>query len=123
MILGALASATSMGLLATGGGATRPGRLPAGDGDGRGRIQPAVPQRLEVITGAAPAHHRGGVLSALYLLAYLSMGSVALVLGAVATARGLALAVDLGAGVIAGLSLGTLALAALMRGIVSRSSH
>ena len=77
---------------------------------------------LQVITGAAPAHHRGGVLSAIYLLAYLSLGSVALVLGVVATARGLGLAVDLGAGVIAGLSLATLVLAALMRGVASRSS-
>jgi hypothetical protein len=52
------------------------------------------------------------VLSALYLLAYLSLGAVALVLGAVATARGLDLAVDLGAGAIAALSLATLILAA-----------
>jgi predicted MFS family arabinose efflux permease len=77
---------------------------------------------LEVINAAAPARHRGGVLSALYLLAYLSMGTVALVLGAVATARGLDLAVDLGAGAIAGLSLATLVLAASMRGLSPRSS-
>jgi hypothetical protein len=67
---------------------------------------------LELINRAAPTHHRGGVLSALYLLAYLSLGAVALVLGAVATAGGLDLAVDLGAGAIAALSLATLILAA-----------
>ena len=33
---------------------------------------------LEVINAAVPAHHRGGVLSALYLLAYLSLAAVAL---------------------------------------------
>jgi hypothetical protein len=63
-----------------------------------------------VINGAAPAERRGGVLSALYLLAYLSMGASALVLGAVATARGLDLAVDFGTGAIAALSLATIAL-------------
>ena len=70
---------------------------------------------LEVVNAAAPDRHRGGVLSALYLLAYLSLGSVALMLGAVATARGLGLAVDLGAGAIAVLSLATLVLALTLR--------
>ncbi len=55
---------------------------------------------LEMINAAAPAQRRGGVLSALYLLAYLSLGVVALVLGAVATRFGLMLAIDLGAGAI-----------------------
>jgi predicted MFS family arabinose efflux permease len=59
---------------------------------------------LETINRAGPAEHRGGVLSALYLLAYLSLGVVALVLGVVATDWGLGLAIDLGAGVIALLS-------------------
>jgi hypothetical protein len=66
-----------------------------------------------MINAAAPAERRGGVLSALYLLAYLSMGAVAAELGAVATARGLAAAVDLGTAVIAVLSLATLLLAGL----------
>jgi hypothetical protein len=57
---------------------------------------------------AAPAERRGGVLSALYLLAYLAMGSTALLLGAVATAHGLGVAVDLGAVFIGALSLLTL---------------
>jgi hypothetical protein len=70
---------------------------------------------LQVINAAAPASQRGGALSALYLLAYLSMGLVAIILGIVATGWGLRLAVDLGAGVIALLSLSTLALASAMR--------
>jgi hypothetical protein len=47
---------------------------------------------LQLINATVDLHHRGGVLSALYLIGYLSMGVVALVLGIVATARGLALA-------------------------------
>ena len=64
---------------------------------------------------------RGGVLSAVYLLSYLSMGVTAVVLGAVATASSLGLAVDLGAGVIAVLSLATLLLAASGRGLARHS--
>ena len=70
---------------------------------------------LEVINAAALPQARGGVLSALYLLAYLSMGAVAVVLGAVATARGLEVAIDLGAGVIAGFSVATLVCAMSLR--------
>jgi predicted MFS family arabinose efflux permease len=66
---------------------------------------------LQVISAAAPTHHRGGVLSALYLLGYLSMGALALLLGAVATMRGLSLAVDLGATAIILMNVATLALA------------
>ncbi len=44
---------------------------------------------LQVISAAAPVNHRGGILSALYLLGYLSMGTLALVLGAIATTGGL----------------------------------
>jgi hypothetical protein len=68
-----------------------------------------------LINGAVPAQHRGGVLSALYLFAYLSLGAVALVLGVVATQRGLGLAVDLGAAVIALLSLATIGLLAIQQ--------
>jgi MFS family permease len=68
---------------------------------------------LETINSAAPAEHRGGVLSAIYLLAYVSLGAVSLLLGAVATAHGLGFAVDLGAGVIALFSMITVALVAM----------
>jgi hypothetical protein len=67
---------------------------------------------LALINGAVPAQHRGGVLSALYLFAYLSLGVVAFVLGVVATQRGLGRAVDLGAAVITLFSLATIGLLA-----------
>jgi MFS family permease len=65
---------------------------------------------LEVINAAAHADHRAGILSGVYLFAYLSLGSVALLLGVVATARGLPLAVDIGTGIIALLSGATITL-------------
>jgi predicted MFS family arabinose efflux permease len=55
---------------------------------------------LQVISAAAPERNRGSILSALYLLGYLSMGALALALGAIATTRGLGFAVDLGAAAI-----------------------
>jgi predicted MFS family arabinose efflux permease len=67
---------------------------------------------LQVISAAAPERNRGGILAALYLLGYLSMGVLALVLGAIATARGLSLAVDLGAAAIMLTNVATLILAA-----------
>jgi hypothetical protein len=66
---------------------------------------------LQVISTAAPEYNRGGILSALYLLSYLSMGALALVLGAIATARGLSLAVDLGAAAIIVMNFAMLILA------------
>ena len=66
---------------------------------------------LQVISAAAPANHRGGMLSALYLLGYLSMGALALLLGAIATMWGLSLAVDLGAAAILLMNVATLVLA------------
>jgi predicted MFS family arabinose efflux permease len=65
---------------------------------------------LQVITAAAPTHRRGGIFAALYLLGYLSMGALALLLGAVATARGLSLAVDLGAATIILMNIATVVL-------------
>jgi MFS family permease len=65
---------------------------------------------LQVISAAAPVNHRGGVLSALYLLGYLSMGALALVLGAIATTRGLGFAVNLGAAAIILMNVATLVL-------------
>jgi predicted MFS family arabinose efflux permease len=67
---------------------------------------------LALINGAVTTQHRGGVLSALYLFAYLSLGIVAFVLGIVATQRGLGLAVDLGAAVITLFSLAAIGLLA-----------
>ena len=70
---------------------------------------------LQTINSAAPAEHRGGALSAIYLLAYVSLGAVSLLLGAVATAHGLGFAVNLGAGVISLFSVITVALVAMTR--------
>ena len=70
---------------------------------------------LEIINLAAPPERRGGILSALYLFAYLSLGGVALTLGKVATVWGLKLAIDLGAATITLLSGVTIALVASMR--------
>jgi MFS family permease len=41
---------------------------------------------LQAISEAAPLRHRAGTLSGLYLLGYLSMGTLALLFGAIATA-------------------------------------
>jgi predicted MFS family arabinose efflux permease len=65
---------------------------------------------LQVISAATPERNRGGILSALYLLGYLSMGALALALGAIATTRGLGFAVDLGAAAIILMNVATLVL-------------
>jgi MFS family permease len=66
---------------------------------------------LTLINTHAPAHHRGGTLSAVYLFAYLGQGVIAIALGLIATASDLRFAVDLGAPVIIFLSLLALVLA------------
>ena len=71
---------------------------------------------LNLINSKAPVRHRGGTLSAVLLVAYLMQGVIALLLGAIATARGLQVAIDLGSAAIAVFSLTAIALA------VSRSS-
>jgi hypothetical protein len=114
MISGALASASGVGLLAL---AAMRHALPiylaatAVAGVGYSLLFFAG---LATISAVATPEHRGGILAALYLLAYLSMGTVALVLGLIARSTGLGLAIDFGAGVIALLSLATL-VSALMR--------
>jgi len=115
MLLGAIASVASMGLLAL--SVARQGlsiflASTAIAGIGYSLL---VLGGLALLGGVVPARHRGGVLSALYLFAYLSMGIVALGLGVVATERGLGLAVDLGAAAITLLSIGTIGLLALQQ--------
>jgi predicted MFS family arabinose efflux permease len=75
---------------------------------------------LQLVSAAAPEHRRGGILSALYLLGYLSMGVLALVLGAIATTRGLSFAVDLGAAAIILMNVATLVLATTTPTTISR---
>jgi predicted MFS family arabinose efflux permease len=115
MLCGAIASVASMGLLAL--SVARQGLpifLAATTIAGIG-YSLLVLGGLALLGGAVQERQRGGVLSALYLFAYLSLGIVALGLGVVATERGLGLAVDLGAAAITALSLGTIGLLALQR--------
>jgi len=73
-----------------------------------------------LINANAPADRRGGVLSALYSVAFAMQAVVVLLLGATATAWGLGLAVDLGAVAIAVLSICTIGLALLIKRPVPR---
>ena len=66
---------------------------------------------LSLINANAPADRRGGVLSALYLVAFAMQAVIVLLLGATATTWGLGVAVDLGAVAIAVLSICTIGLA------------
>jgi predicted MFS family arabinose efflux permease len=108
MMLGAIASAAGMGLLAVSVAWQALWILLAATAISGAGYCLLFLGGLALINGAVPSEHRGGVLSALYLCAYLSLGIVALVLGIVATQRGLGLAVDLGAGIILLLSLATI---------------
>jgi predicted MFS family arabinose efflux permease len=112
MALGALASAAGMGLLAV--SVARHGLLIFLAATAMAGIGYSLLFRggLALINGVAPEQQRGGILSALYLFAYLSLGTVSLALGVVATRWQLGLAVDLGAGVIVLLSVTTLGLLA-----------
>jgi MFS family permease len=66
---------------------------------------------LGLINANAPANHRAGTLSAIYLVAFLTMGVFALALGAAATAWGLDAAIDLGSPAIALLGIAASVLA------------
>jgi hypothetical protein len=112
MTLGAIASAAGMGLLALSVACHGLSIFLAATAMSGAGYSLLFLGGLALINGAVPAQHRGGVLSALYLFAYLSLGVVAFVLGVVATQRGLGLAVDLGAAVITLFSLATLGLLA-----------
>jgi hypothetical protein len=108
MRLGAVASAAGMGLLALAAARHDLAAFLLATSTAGAGYSLLFLSALEVVGAAAPAARRGGALSALYLLAYLAMGSTALLLGAVATAQGLGFAVDLGASGIAMLSIATL---------------
>lgn len=55
---------------------------------------------LGIITATAPAHHRGGVISAAFAVGYVVQAAVALALGAIATSAGLLVAIELGSVVL-----------------------
>jgi predicted MFS family arabinose efflux permease len=65
---------------------------------------------LDRINAAAPPESRGGTLSTLFLVAYLSMGSIMFLLGLLATAGGWNTALDTGAAALAVMSALTLIL-------------
>jgi MFS family permease len=75
---------------------------------------------LGLINANAPADRRGGVLSALYSVAFAMQAMIVLLLGATATMWGLGLAVDLGAVAIAVLSICTVGVALSIQGLVPR---
>ena len=116
MMLGAIASAAGMGLLALSVARQELWIFLAATAMSGVGYSLLFLSGLALINGAVSTERRGGVLSAVYLFAYLSLGIVALVLGAVATQRGLGLAVELGAGVITLLSLATVGLLAMLPG-------
>ena len=66
---------------------------------------------LTLINAHAPAQHRAGTLSAVYLIGYLLMGATALAPGAIATRWGLGFALKIGAPAIALLALAAAGLA------------
>lgn len=66
---------------------------------------------LGLLNRVAPAHHRGATLSLLYLVAYLLQAATAVGAGALATAFGLRMAVDLAAPVLVALCLSAIVIA------------
>jgi MFS family permease len=75
---------------------------------------------LGLIATHAPAHHRGGTVAAVYLVAYLLQGAIALTLGIVATASGLSAALLLGTILIGSLALVVVAIAGIVPALWSR---
>jgi MFS family permease len=113
MASGAAASAAGMGLfMAAVAGRTLPVFLlgTATSGIGYGLL---FTGGLQLINATTPDAHRGAVLSALYLCAYLSLGLVAQGLGLAATLWSLKDAIDLGAGIMMLFSLVVLGLVVL----------
>ncbi|MEV8376127.1 MFS transporter [Kribbella sp. NPDC056861] len=68
---------------------------------------------LGLISTHAPAHHRGGTVAAVYLVAYVGQGVVALSLGLIATASGLSTALLIGVLAIGVLAVSTFIVATL----------
>jgi predicted MFS family arabinose efflux permease len=70
---------------------------------------------LGLLNKHAPAHHRAGTLTTVYLVAYLLQAVTAVAVGATATALGLQIALDIAAPILAVLAVGT-GVSALMLG-------
>ena len=69
---------------------------------------------LGLVNKHAPAHHRAGTLSVVYLVAYLMQGITAVAVGVTATALGLRVALDVAAPVLIVLALATSAVAMMV---------
>jgi MFS family permease len=111
IILGGVASATGMALLMWSAKQhSLPIFLAAGVAAGIG-YSLLFSGGLGLINANAPANHRAGTLSAIYLVAFLTMGVFAVALGAAATAWGLDAAIDLGSPAIALLGIAASVLA------------
>lgn len=70
---------------------------------------------LTLVNTHAPATHRAGMLSSVFVLAYLAQGAAALLLGAAATSSGLTAALELGSPAIALVCVAALVLALVLR--------
>ena len=70
---------------------------------------------LALIGQNAPAHHRAGTISAVYLVAYLMQGATAVALGFIATGGGLRSALDVGAIGVGVFAIGSLVTAQVLR--------
>ncbi len=66
---------------------------------------------LTLVNLHAPATHRAGMLSSVLVVAYLAQGAAALLLGAIATSRGLSVALDVGSPAIGLVCVAALVLA------------
>lgn len=115
MVLGGVATATGMALLAWAASMHSLATFLASAVAAGGGYSLLYTGGLGLINATAPTHHRAGVLSTVYLVAYFMQGAIALLIGAAATAWGLKLAIDLGSAAIAALSIGAIALAASSR--------
>jgi predicted MFS family arabinose efflux permease len=70
---------------------------------------------LTLVNSYAPRTHRAGMLSSVFVVAYLLQGATALLLGASATASGLGVALDLGSPAIALICVAALVLVLTLR--------
>jgi len=70
---------------------------------------------LGLISQNAPAHHRAGTISAVYLVAYILQGAAAITLGLIATGDSLRVALEIGAVVISAFAIAALVATQLLR--------
>jgi MFS family permease len=70
---------------------------------------------LGLIGQNAPAHHRAGTISAVYLVAYILQGAAAITLGLIATDAGLRAALELGAVVVSAFAIAALIATQVLR--------